>query len=139
MSKLIFTAEMFDKLICGWTYKRRLAQIVQAIHDKYMASGTVVYTSVVSDNHGWYVEDPQRIGAYKYTAILCDIKEIEKAEPCEHNILKTPGHTHYDRKRYSWECADCGKKLKPTGWKLADVNFETAKSAIEQDDKAGGG
>ena len=120
MSKLIFTAEMF-KSVNGFGSISPInhAKNAQAIHDKYMASGTVVYsTGGFDSSYGWFDE---KFEGYKYThqAILLDIKEIEKVEPeCAHGeVDRVPGHVIY-------KCGACHKQVKPTGWKLAEGDGE---------------
>ena len=90
MSKLIFTAEMF-KSVNGFGSISPInhAKNAQAIHDKYMASGTVVYSTVSVETKNYWLEDLRPNNIQTHTAILCDIKEIEKAEPeAETNEVK---------------------------------------------------
>lgn len=86
MSKLIFVAEMF--LSPG--HDEPVYEIAQAIHDKYMASGTVVYGRYDSLGFNLTTRTEEANASYNtHTGILHDIKEIEKAEPeAETNEVK---------------------------------------------------
>ena len=121
MSKLIFTAEMF--LSPG--HDEPVYEIAQAIHDKYMASGTVV----TGDNAGNWFESMgdhmtatyiQRKLYIEKQAILHNIKEIEKAEPCDHVPIWNRRVSVNDIQ----ECRNCGEDLRSTGWKLAEGEGE---------------
>ena len=118
MSKLIYTDEMFDfqNPLNHTITSSGAAKVAQAIHDKYMASGTVVYGRVISGG-----SDPKweytRFDYQTHVGILHDIQEIEKAEPeCEHKV---------ERDRTGFYCTECNKALVPKGgWKLAEGEGE---------------
>ena len=121
MSKLIFTAEMF--LSPG--HDEPVYEIAQAIHDKYMASGTVVYSTVSVETKNYWLEDLRPNNIQTHTAILHDIKEIEKAKPkCEHKNVAPYLGTAGNPNRMGGYCVQCNKEVKPTGWKLAEGDGE---------------
>lgn len=120
MSKLIFTAEMFVYEInlvpqLSSDGKKYAAQIAQAIHDKYMASGTVVYDN---DFKAGWVDFEGKSSTHQ--AILHDIKEIEKAKfKCAH------GEIYKDGSALIYRCGFCGKNVVPKGgWQLAEGDGE---------------
>ena len=130
VSKLKFTAEMFGMGHLNQLNNDECAEISQAIHDKYMASQVKV--SGKYSGYGDPIEFQALAGNKPYnkrdthTGILCDIQEIEKAEPeCEHKPGPIDNRDGYESITIeTMKCLKCGVEIKPTGWKLAEGDGE---------------
>lgn len=116
MSKLVFEASDFEPGKGNPLTSTRLsAYKAQAIHDKWLASGTVVYGCYEGDGN-FACDTKVRNEFTTHTARLVDVQEIVKAEPeCEHSIdaqlLANMG---------VYECRLCHKKLKAPSLETVD-------------------